>query len=47
MAEGQDNAGIATTLVVTDRSVSEHIGNVFLKLRLPPSGSGHRRCSRY
>ncbi|WP_225094933.1 response regulator transcription factor [Streptomyces sp. CoH27] len=43
MAEGHDNTTIARTLVVTERSVSKHIGNVFLKLGLPPSDSGHRR----
>ncbi|MEU6200380.1 response regulator transcription factor [Streptomyces sp. NPDC047061] len=43
MAEGHDNATIARTLVVTERAVHKHIGNVFLKLHLPPSDSGHRR----
>ncbi|MEV0220239.1 response regulator transcription factor [Streptomyces sp. NPDC050704] len=43
MAEGHDNVTIAKVLVVTERSVSKHIGNVFLKLGLPPSDSGHRR----
>ncbi|NUP38841.1 MAG: response regulator transcription factor [Streptomyces sp.] len=43
MAEGRDNATIAETLVVTERAVHKHIGNVFLKLGLPPSDSGHRR----
>ncbi|MFJ8188031.1 LuxR C-terminal-related transcriptional regulator [Streptomyces sp. NPDC096105] len=43
MAEGHDNTTIAKTLVVTERSVSKHIGNVFLKLGLPQSDSGHRR----
>ncbi|GLP71015.1 DNA-binding response regulator [Streptomyces sp. TUS-ST3] len=43
MAEGHDNATISRTLVVTERAVSKHIGNVFLKLGLPPSDSGHRR----
>jgi len=43
MAEGHDNVTIAKTLVITERSVSKHIGNVFLKLRLPASDSGHRR----
>ncbi|MGS2589460.1 response regulator transcription factor [Streptomyces hebeiensis] len=43
MAEGRDNATIAKTLVVSDRAVSKHIGNVFAKLGLPPSDSGHRR----
>ncbi|MER7415003.1 MULTISPECIES: response regulator transcription factor [Streptomyces] len=43
MAEGRDNATIAATLVVSERAVSKHIGNVFAKLGLPPSDSGHRR----
>ncbi len=43
MAEGRDNTTIAETLVITERSVSKHIGNVFLKLSLPPTDSGHRR----
>ncbi|KAB2341040.1 response regulator [Actinomadura rudentiformis] len=43
MAQGHDNATIAKTLVITERSVSKHIGSIFLKLDLPPSDSGHRR----
>ncbi|MFF7655097.1 response regulator [Streptomyces sp. NPDC007983] len=43
MAEGRDNLTIAGQLVITERAVSKHIGNVFLKLGLPPSDSGHRR----
>ncbi|MEV8457831.1 response regulator transcription factor [Streptomyces sp. NPDC052095] len=43
MAEGRDNVTIAAQLVVTERAVSKHIGNVFNKLGLPPSDSGHRR----
>ncbi|MER6492904.1 response regulator transcription factor [Streptomyces griseorubiginosus] len=43
MAEGHDNATIARTLFVTERAVHKHVGNVFLKLGLPPSDSGHRR----
>ncbi|MET7703877.1 response regulator transcription factor [Streptomyces sp. NPDC005485] len=43
IAEGRDNTTIAHTLVITERSVSKHIGNVFLKLGLPTSDSGHRR----
>ncbi len=43
MAEGRDNGAIAATLVITERAVSKHIGNVFLKLGLPPADSGHRR----
>jgi DNA-binding NarL/FixJ family response regulator len=43
MAEGRSNTDIAALLVVTERSVHKHIGNIFLKLGLPPSDSGHRR----
>ncbi|MEV0638999.1 response regulator transcription factor [Streptomyces sp. NPDC050619] len=43
MAEGHDNATIAKSLVVTERAVHKHIGNVFLKLGLPVRDSGHRR----
>jgi DNA-binding NarL/FixJ family response regulator len=43
MAEGRDNTTIARTLVITERAVSKHIGNVFGKLGLPPTDSGHRR----
>ncbi|MBO8200360.1 LuxR C-terminal-related transcriptional regulator [Streptomyces smyrnaeus] len=43
MAEGRDNTTIAQALVITERSVHKHIGNVFAKLGLPPSDSGHRR----
>ncbi|MFD5861681.1 LuxR C-terminal-related transcriptional regulator [Streptomyces chartreusis] len=43
MAEGHDNATIARTLVVTERVVHKHIGNVFRKLGLPQGDSGHRR----
>ncbi|MER8233389.1 response regulator [Streptomyces sp. NPDC101490] len=44
MAQGHDNATIARAMVVTERAVHKHIGNVFLKLDLPPSDSGgHRR----
>ena len=43
MAEGRDNTTIAKTLVITERAVSKHIGNVFLKLRLPTDDIGHRR----
>ncbi|MEV7544153.1 response regulator transcription factor [Streptomyces sp. NPDC089915] len=43
MAQGLDNPTIATTLFITERSVSKHIGNILAKLNLPPSDSGHRR----
>jgi DNA-binding NarL/FixJ family response regulator len=43
MAQGLDNTTIAGRLVVTERAVHKHVGNVFAKLGLPPSDSGHRR----
>ncbi|MFV2176622.1 response regulator [Actinomadura sp. LOL_016] len=43
MAQGLDNGTIAATLVITERSVSKHIGVVFAKLGLPPTDGGHRR----
>jgi DNA-binding NarL/FixJ family response regulator len=43
MAQGHDNLSIAKDLVVTERAVTKHIGNIFRKLGLPTSDSGHRR----
>ncbi|GIH19727.1 response regulator transcription factor [Rugosimonospora africana] len=43
MAEGHANPGIAERLVITERAVSKHIGNIFNKLDLPPTDGGHRR----
>ncbi|MEU8758569.1 response regulator transcription factor [Streptomyces sp. NPDC048659] len=43
MAQGLDNATIARSMTVTERAVHKHVGNVFAKLDLPPSDSGHRR----
>ncbi|MGP3925271.1 LuxR C-terminal-related transcriptional regulator [Streptomyces sp. 8N616] len=43
MAEGRTNAGIAAVLVVSERAVEKHVANVFAKLGLPPSETGHRR----
>jgi DNA-binding NarL/FixJ family response regulator len=43
MAEGHDNTTIATTMVITERAVHKHVGNVFRKLGLPPTDSGHCR----
>jgi DNA-binding NarL/FixJ family response regulator len=43
MAEGRSNAGIADELVLTIGAVEKHIANIFMKLRLPPSGTDHRR----
>jgi DNA-binding NarL/FixJ family response regulator len=43
MAEGRSNGGIARHLVVSERAVEKHVSNIFSKLGLPPSDSGHRR----
>jgi DNA-binding NarL/FixJ family response regulator len=43
MAQGHSNTTIAERLVLTERSVSKHIGNIFTKLDLPPTEVGHRR----
>jgi DNA-binding NarL/FixJ family response regulator len=43
MAEGHNNAGIAGRLVVTEKAVNKHIGNIFAKLDLYPADDGNRR----
>ncbi|KAF0649369.1 MULTISPECIES: response regulator [Streptomyces] len=43
MAEGHDNGRICELLNLSVPAVSKHIKNIFTKLGLPPSGSGHRR----
>ncbi|MET7984313.1 MULTISPECIES: response regulator transcription factor [unclassified Streptomyces] len=43
MAEGRTNHAIAAVLTVSERAVEKHIANIFLKLDLPPSDTGHRR----
>jgi DNA-binding NarL/FixJ family response regulator len=43
MAEGRSNAAIAAVLVVSEKAVSKHIANIFLKLNLPPSDDDNRR----
>lgn len=43
MAEGHGNAHIAQSLFVSETAIGKHIGNIFAKLDLAPSDSGHRR----
>ncbi len=43
MAQGYGNTEIASRLVVTERAVLKHVGNIFAKLDLPPTDTGHRR----
>lgn len=43
VAEGLGNTAIAQSISVSETAVSKHIGNIFAKLGLAPSDSGHRR----
>jgi DNA-binding NarL/FixJ family response regulator len=43
MAEGRSNTAIADSLVLSVGAIEKHIASIFQKLRLPPSGSDHRR----
>jgi len=44
MAEGMTNSGIATRLVLGERTVESHIASIFVKLDLAETGPGeHRR----
>ena len=43
MAEGRSNGAIAAALVVSERAVEKHVGNIFTKLGLAPSDADHRR----
>jgi DNA-binding NarL/FixJ family response regulator len=43
MAEGRSNAAIAGGLYVSEKAVSKHIANIFMKLDLPPSDDDNRR----
>jgi DNA-binding NarL/FixJ family response regulator len=40
---GRSNGAIAGILVVSERAVEKHVGNIFSKLGLPPSDADHRR----
>ena len=43
MAEGRSNGAIAAALVISERAVEKHVGNIFSKLGLAPSDADHRR----
>ena len=43
MAEGRTNRAIAAQLVVTERAIEKHVGNIFEKLGLPAAPDDHRR----
>lgn len=43
VAEGRSNTAVAAGLVVSEKAVSKHIANIFLKLDLAPSEDDNRR----
>jgi len=43
IAEGHSNAELSRRLTVSDAAVGKHIGNIFMKLDLPPAQESHRR----
>jgi DNA-binding NarL/FixJ family response regulator len=43
LAEGKSNLGIAEALVVTTAAVEKHITNIFQKLEIDSTPTGHRR----
>ncbi|MEV4498209.1 response regulator transcription factor [Micromonospora arborensis] len=43
LAEGRSNASIAARLHVSEAAVGKHVGNILLKLDLPPSDDTNRR----
>lgn len=43
MAQGKNNAGIAESLVLTERAVEKHINSIFSKLELTEEKEIHRR----
>jgi DNA-binding NarL/FixJ family response regulator len=47
VAEGRSNAAVATALVVSEKAVSKHIANIFMKFDLPPSDDDNRRVLAY
>jgi DNA-binding NarL/FixJ family response regulator len=43
IAEGRSNAGVAAALIVSEKAVSKHIANIFMKLDLAPSDDDNSR----
>lgn len=43
MAEGQSNSGIAERLFISEAAVVKHVGNVMMKIDLPPEDDRNRR----
>ena len=47
MAQGYGNSEIADRLVVTERAVHKHVGNIFVKLDLPPRTAATGASSQF
>ena len=45
VAEGHSNAAIARALFISEAAVVKHIGNIMMKLDIPPNGDQNRRVS--
>jgi len=45
MAEGHSNSAIARRLFVSDAAIVKHIGNILMKLDLPPNNDQNRRVA--
>src|SRR5690606_16905043 len=45
MAEGHSNAAIARRLFISDAAIVKHIGNIMMKLDLPPNDDQNRRVA--
>jgi DNA-binding NarL/FixJ family response regulator len=43
VAQGRSNAAVASGLIVTEKAISKHTANIFMKLDLPPSDDDNRR----
>ena len=43
IAEGRSNAAVGESLVISEKAVSKHIANIFMKLDLAPSEDDNRR----
>lgn len=43
MAQGRSNPAIARELVLSDKTVETHVGHIFRKLGIEPTGQEHRR----
>ena len=46
MAIGASNAGIAESMVITQRAAEKYVSTIFTKLGIPATGSESRRCGR-